>query len=92
MKVGCDICQVPRNKPATFPSFSKGREPVSLSNDRVMAYHTLKHRILGLREMNTFRGDNSVKIFCSPHPPSEKQSTLKGKNLLPMGANSSLFE
>ena len=30
----------------------------------------------------TFRGDNFVKIVL---PPSEKGSTLKGKNLLPQG-------
>ena len=35
------------------------------------------------------RGGNSVKVFCIS---SEKGSTLKGKNLLPLGANSSLLE
>ena len=35
-------------------------------------------------------GDASLlKLFCLP---SEKSSTLKGKNLLPLGANSILLE
>ena len=34
-------------------------------------------------------GEITVKMFCFP---SEKGSTLKGKNLLPRGANSFLSE
>ena len=37
----------------------------------------------------TYTGGNSVKTFCLP---SEKGSTQKGKNLLPLGANSFLLE
>ena len=37
----------------------------------------------------TFKGDNSVKMGCLL---SEKSSSLKGKNLLPLGANSFLLE
>ena len=36
----------------------------------------------------TFRGGNPVKLFCLP---SEKGPSLKGKNLLPLGANSFLL-
>ena len=53
-----------------------------------------------LRNGCSFRGDNYViKKFFSGEAtlsiygtPSEKESTLKGKNLLPMGANSFLLE
>ena len=37
----------------------------------------------------SFKGGNSVKIVL---PPFRKGSTLKGKNLLPLGANSFLLE
>ena len=37
----------------------------------------------------TVRGATLSKSFCFP---SEKGSTLKGKNLLPLGANSLLLE
>ena len=37
----------------------------------------------------TFRDGNSVKILS---PVSEKGSALKGKNLLPLGANSFLLD
>ena len=36
-----------------------------------------------------FMGGNSVKIVCCRF---EKESTLKGKNLLPVGANSFLLD
>ena len=36
-----------------------------------------------------FRGSNSVKLF---HLLSEKGSTLRGKNSLPLGANSFLLK
>ena len=40
--------------------------------------------------MNTLSGDaGMLKLFCLP---SEKGSTLKGKNLLHQGANSFLLE
>ena len=40
--------------------------------------------------MDTFSEEATPsKLFCIP---SEKGSTLKGKNLLPMGANSFLLE
>ena len=39
--------------------------------------------------MDSFKGDNSIKIVLLP---SIKGSTLKGKNLLPRGANSFLLE
>ena len=35
-------------------------------------------------------GGNSISLFCF-FIPSEKGSTLKGKNLLPLGANSFLL-
>ena len=40
------------------------------------------------------KGDNLrlPACFLAHHIPSEKGSTLKGKNLLPMGANSFLLE
>ena len=37
---------------------------------------------------HTIEGDNSVKIVFLPF---KKRSTLKGKNLLPLGANSFLL-
>ena len=42
-----------------------------------------------------YKGDNFCDIlfiFSDKQFPSEKGSTLKGKNLLPMGANSFLLE
>ena len=42
-----------------------------------------------MRNWYIFKGDNSLKFVLLP---SEKGSTLKGKNLLPRGANSFLLE
>ena len=42
----------------------------------------------GLGAVYCFMGGNSVKMYL---PPSEKKFTLKGKNLLPLGAKSFLF-
>ena len=48
-----------------------------------------QHVIYSLTEMDTPSREGTVKLFCFP---SEKGSTLKGKNLLPLGANSFLLE
>ena len=46
--------------------------------------------LLTSRGMDTLSGEVTLsKVFCLP---SEKGSTLKGKNLLPVGANSFLLE
>ena len=58
-------------------------------------YHLLDVQIHVVEFPPFFQGDNFCDfIFCfSPHLPHSKQgSTLKGKNLLPVGANSFLFE
>ena len=39
--------------------------------------------------MDTLSGETTIRIDFSP---TEKGSTLKGKNLLPVGANSFLLE
>ena len=54
-------------------------------------FEMLSHLSLNSFKENecTFRGGNSVKMVL---PPSEKGSILKGKNLLPEGANSFLLE
>ena len=40
-----------------------------------------------------YKGDNFCDLFCLPshQTPSEKWSALKGKHLLPQGANSFLL-
>ena len=49
-----------------------------------------KYRYTYLRGIDTLSGKTTLsRWFCLP---SEKGSTLKGKNLLPMGANSFLLE
>ena len=52
----------------------------------------MKNTNIVIPEMNTlkgngytFKGDNSFELFLLP---SEKESALKWKNLLPLGANS----
>ena len=52
--------------------------------------HVVNHVVMMLRENDTLlKGDKSVKIDLHSF---EKGSTLKGKNFLPMGANSFLLE
>ena len=49
---------------------------------------------LGRFSANLYKGDNFCDSVCSPahQIPFEKESALKGKNLLPGGANSFLLE
>ena len=53
-------------------------------------FHRQIKSYISLRGMDTLSGVATLsKLFCLP---SEKGSTLKGKNLLPLGANSFLLE
>ena len=53
-----------------------------------LSVHLLKSR--GVHTLTLFSGETTQSILFSF--PSEKRFTLKGKNLLPLGANSFLSE
>ena len=82
------LCDYRGNYGITSNTGSKAEGAIFLRRHILLCPLYINRSTMFLWNWYTFKKDNSVKIVLLP---SEKRSTLKGKNLLPLGANSFLL-